>query len=74
MADIDYRNLLLQFIGSLTLADHLGDVGNDIETVLKRLDLKIDWDEPHELGQALGKMGITTLYGTRLLEEDEGHG
>ncbi|KKK84011.1 hypothetical protein LCGC14_2787650 [marine sediment metagenome] len=68
---MDYRKLLLQFIGSLTLADHLGDVSDDIDTVLKRLDVSVEWDELGELGDALGKMGVTTLYGTSLVDDDK---
>lgn len=67
----DYKTILLQFIASLTLADHLGDVGNDIGEVLKQIGLEIEWDEPSDLGTALGKMGITTLYGTELGEDED---
>lgn len=67
----DYRALILAFVGSLTLADHMGDVSNDVEQVLKLLGVKIEWYEWGELGSALGKMGVTTLYGTSLSDDDE---
>lgn len=67
---LDYKGLLLQFIASLTLCDHLGDVADDINCVLKRLDYNIKWDDLSELGDELGKLGITTLYETSLREED----
>lgn len=67
----DYRTLLLAFIASLTLADHMGDVSNEVEEVLRCLGLKIEWDEMHELGTALGKMGVTTLYGSDLSADDD---
>lgn len=70
MSEIDYRTLLLQLIGSLTLCDHMGDVSNDVDFVLKKLGIEIeDWDEMYELASKLGEMGITTLYGTELTGE-----
>ena len=69
--DDEGRNLILSFIGSLTLCDHMGDVSNDVDWVLKRLGLEIEWNEFYELGNALGKMGVKTLYSTSLSDEDE---
>lgn len=66
----EYKALLLSFIGSLTLCDHMGDVTNDIDDVLKKLGLDIEWDELHELGVALGKMGVKTQYGTELASDE----
>lgn len=68
---MEYRNpehkLLLELIASLTLADHMGDVSSDVYTVLKRLDMQeaveAEWEG---LIGVLGKMGVTTLYGTSL--------
>lgn len=65
------RDLLLKFIASLTLCDHMGDVSNDVTEVLKFLGLEIEWDEWSDLGNALAKMGITTLNGTDLTPEGE---
>ena len=70
-AAIDYRAILLQLIGSLTLCDHMGDVSNDVSTVLERIGLDIEWDEWDELGKALHEMGVTTLVGTELWNEDD---
>jgi hypothetical protein len=67
----EYRALLLSFIASLTLCDHMGDVAGDVQDVLKRIDLKIEWDEMYELGRALGKMGVKTLYNTELGSDDD---
>jgi hypothetical protein len=53
------EKLLLQFIASLTLCDHMGDVCDDINVDL------------HDLGRQLGKLGITTLGGIELTDEDE---
>lgn len=60
--EIDYRKLILQFIGSLTLCDHMGDVGNDIDTVLEISDN----DGSTNLRNYLHKLGVTTLYDTPL--------
>lgn len=66
-----YRNLILQFIASLTLCDHMGDVADDIARVLKEAGLKLDYDDLTDLGHKLGKLGITTLYGTQLNDEED---
>lgn len=66
VTEIDYRALLLQFVASLTLADHMGDVGTDVNMVLERIGVEIEWEDWPELGRALGRMGVTTLYGTPL--------
>ena len=71
---VDYRQMLLQLCGSLTLCDHMGDVSNDVLEVLTRLGmpesvLNAEWEE---VGKELGKLGVTTLYGTKLYHEDEG--
>ena len=68
--DIDYKTLLLQFIASLTLAEHIGDVSEEIDEVLKRVG-RIDllYEDMSDLRTALGKEGVTTLYGTELTGE-----
>ena len=65
------NELLLQFIASITLADHLGDVWDDVDAVLKKLEIDYEWDDSSDLGQWLGKNGITTVSGTSLIDEDE---
>jgi hypothetical protein len=65
----DGRDVLLRLVGSLTLCDHMGDVGEAIETALRLIGLNIDWDEWTDLRRELGKMGITTLHGTSLADE-----
>ena len=62
----EWRELVLSFIGGLTLADNTGDMANDIAEVLKILEVNVEWDDLEELGRALGKMGIETLRGTEL--------
>lgn len=71
MSEADLRKLLLQFIASLTLADHMGDVGNDVAVVLKRLGFNWDWDDFDDLAKHLRREGITTLYGTEIGNDDE---
>lgn len=63
---IDYGIFLLQLIGSLTLCDHMGDVADDIKTVLETMGVELKWNTLYDLGKKLGAMGITTLYGTEL--------
>lgn len=74
---MEYRNLehrlLMEFIASLTLADHMGDVSEDVSYVLKLLGMEdlaaSDWGD--ETMQELHKLGVTTLYGTSLEAEPE---
>jgi len=59
--------------GSLTLDEHSGDVSETVSHVLKLLEmpkevLAADWKD---LGNELGKLGITTLHGTSLLREED---
>ncbi len=67
----DHRAILLSLIGSLTLCDHMGDVSNDVQEALDQIGLKIEWHEWHELGNALGAMGVTTLLGTPLGSDED---
>lgn len=68
------RKLLLQFIASLTLCDHMGDVLDDVGTVLKRIGCAIDEGEYEgepdpflaAVRSAMIREGVTTLYGTTL--------
>lgn len=72
----DYRTLLLQLVGSLTLNDTIGDTRDDIKTVLARIEYNVtedpdsdDWLD--DVKRQLAKDGITTLYGTCLGDEQE---
>lgn len=73
------EQLILSFIGSLTLSDHLGDVCNDVDHVLRLLGRKNiikEWEESDSgdlsaLGTVLGKHGIKTLYGTPLTDGEQ---
>jgi hypothetical protein len=67
----DYKTILLQLCGSLTLADHMGDASNDVSDALKKAGIVIEWDEWEDLANALHKMGITTLGGTALSSEED---
>jgi len=76
---VDYKTILLRFIGSLSLADHMGDVSNDVDEVLKQIGEGPLLDEVEALDddgeffpavrKVLHKRGITTLYGTALGDE-----
>ena len=65
------KNLLLSFIGSLTLCDHMGDVSNDVDFILKELGYDVEWDDLNELSDWCGEQGIETLYGTSLKKEED---
>lgn len=73
----DDRKILLEFIASLTLCDHMGDVGDDIDTVLKRIGFvgptSVNGNEDYlvEVRALLHKEGIRTLYGNPLVEGEK---
>lgn len=70
MPDLSDRDILLRLIGSITLADHLGDVAGYVEEALKLAKVDVpEWGDLDELGGQLGEMGIPTLYGTSLSRE-----
>ena len=58
----DYKELILSFIYSLTLCDHMGDVADDIHEMLDRLDVNVEWNKLSELRDILVKMGIDSIY------------
>lgn len=61
------EKLFLQFLASLTLCDHMGDVANDIEQVLGIAGIDLgEWGDLNELHDRLAERGITTLYDTTL--------
>jgi hypothetical protein len=65
----DGRKLLLQFIASLTLADHMGDAMNEADTVLERIGYVVqetEGDELEQLQYQLSRDRVTTLHGTLL--------
>ena len=68
LAELDHRTLLLRFIASLTLCDHMGDVYGDIDKVLDTLGIEYEDDDAGDMepiARKLHEMGITTLYGTQ---------
>jgi hypothetical protein len=56
--DDESRSHLLSWVRSLTLADHIGDVANDVDRLLKDLGVNVEWDELSELDTELGKLGV----------------
>lgn len=65
----EWEALVLSFIGSLTLCDHIGDVSNYVQTVLDRLGLEGEWDDWPDLQRWLHARGVKTLHGTSLGDE-----
>ncbi len=74
MVKPNHKAILLQLCASLTLADNLIDVGDDVVFALSSIGIEIeemdDWQE--DVATKLAKMGVKTLYGTNLeLDEAE---
>lgn len=71
MSAEELKKLILQFIASLCLCDHMGDVADDINAVLERLGIEVQWDDLRDLAKWCGRQNITTLYGTSLKDDSE---
>lgn len=68
---IEAHGLLFRFIATLTLDENFGDVADSISTVLRTLDIAIEYDDLIDLGMQLSRdYGVETLYGTILHEEE----
>jgi hypothetical protein len=65
-----YRELIFQFITSLTLCDHMGDAADTVDAVLRRLGINESWATWADLPDVLRRNGTvpTTLHGD-VLEE-----
>lgn len=62
MEELNYKELLLQLMASLTQATCMKDVAGDVAIVCMRLGVPPEWDDLSELGELLSTMGVTTLY------------
>lgn len=77
MREMTDRQILINLIASLSLADHMGDVANDAETALKRAGIPFNYSEYEgdedwwpRLARWLAKEhGATTLYGTTFSDD-----
>lgn len=58
-----YQDLMLRFIKSLTLCDHVGDMGNAIEEVFGIIGVDLEVSDLHLLFTELDAQGIKTLHG-----------
>lgn len=67
MSAEEYRKLLLNLMGSLTLCDHMGDVLNAISFVMPELGMDRKWWEVEEAKQILHDNGATALRGSPLV-------
>jgi hypothetical protein len=67
----DPRRVLLNLIGSLTLADHMGDVMDDAMQALKQIGIEPPEDlDSDDLGDWLSRNhGAVTVWGTSLRRE-----
>lgn len=59
--DADARTLLLSFFRQLALCDHMGDVGNEADTVLRILGIDANWRDFSELAHKLEALGVPKL-------------
>lgn len=67
------RELLLSLLASLTFCDHMGDVADCVDRVMKQLGIEYEDTGEWELdvGRALHLLGVKTLYGTEIGGQDD---
>lgn len=76
MTEPNYKQILINLIAGLHLADHMGDVASDVWEALSQADLlkgkrPLDFDEMRDMAVFLGaEYGATTLYGTQLTDDE----
>ena len=65
---MDEKQLLINFIASLTLCDHMGDVMDDAKKVLKELGVEDKWYNEQELIEVLKDNfdEVQTVYETEV--------
>lgn len=69
-AEPDCRQILLQLIAGMGLCDHMGDVAEDVQRALELAGVDVgEWDDLPDLGRRLGRTGVTTLWGTSLVDD-----
>ncbi len=56
------KELILTFIKSITLDDHMGDVCDSINAMLWRLGMDLDWDDLADLRNKLDEVGVPDWY------------
>jgi len=56
------REYLMAFIRSLSLADHMGDVGNTVITLFELMEINTEWRDLDELSQILEQQDVPYLY------------
>ena len=71
----EYEHLLMGLIGSLTLADHMGDAAGDVHFVLKQLGIETPHADDSDdwwsgLAKDLHLLGVKTLHDTALADEE----
>lgn len=76
MSEMTDRELLLAFVGSLTLCDHMGDAADAVSRVLGELGVEHPQaDDSDEwwpgLRRDLHALGVKTLYGTELWSQED---
>lgn len=73
------RQVLINLIASLSLCDHMGDAADDAQRALKQIGVdlpeSVQWAD--DWWSALAKFlatehGAETVWGTSLLEDDDG--
>lgn len=63
--EINYKEILLSLIKSLCLCDHMGDVADEIETILELYNIEIQEEEDDwasDVINTLEKLDIKFLY------------
>lgn len=67
------RQVLINLIAGLSLADHMGDAWEDAYEALKQIGVSVpDVEDESELADFLAREhGAQTVWGTSLIDEDD---
>lgn len=69
--DKDYKAMILSLVASATLCDHMGDMWNDLNFVLKEMGEDDLLEEFDELPKKLHLRGIKTVYGSEVWSKED---
>jgi hypothetical protein len=64
--NLDYKELLLQFLASLTMCEDIMEVSQDVYFLLNKMEIDVEWEILPDLASYFAEQNITTLYGSSL--------
>lgn len=70
--DVDFQDLFMRLLASLSLAENMDDVREDLRIAIKQAGLiHVEWETQDDLVDQLGEMGVVTLCGVPLAVDEK---